>query len=271
MTARDRLCGLIAGMLAGLAGGLFGVGGGLVLVPMLTGFFRRTQHEAHGTSLAVIGATALTAIVVYGAHANIVWSSAACVALGSLITARLGARWATRLPARRLRRAFALFLVLVAARLLWEAPAVTTLGAPRGMVGIAASVLLGLVAGALAGVMGVGGGIIVVPALTLAFGLTQQAAQGTSLAIMLVTAPTAALEHARHGNVVWRLVPMLALGAAIGAPLSSWSAQGLPHAWLARGFALFLLATAVHLWTRTARPAEEATRGAGERATRPHA
>ncbi len=124
MTARDRLRGLIAGVVAGAAGGLFGVGGGLVLVPMLTGLFGVSQHEAHGTSLAVIGATALAALVVYGAHANVVWTAAAFVALGSLVTARLGARWASRLPAGRLRRAFALFLVLVALRLLWQTPTV---------------------------------------------------------------------------------------------------------------------------------------------------
>jgi hypothetical protein len=248
MTARDRLRGLGAGALTGFAGGMFGVGGGLVLVPMLTGFFRLTQHQAHGTSLAVIGATAITAIIIYGTHANVAWSTAAFVALGSMLTARLGARWAARLPAHRLRRVFAVFLVLVAVRLLWEAPPVSPRAVPQGLTGIALSFLLGLATGALAGLMGVGGGILVVPVLTLVFGLSQQVAQGTSLAVMVVTAPAAALEHARHDNVMWRLVPMLAAGAALGAPLASWSAQGLPHAWLVRGFALFILATAVHTW-----------------------
>jgi uncharacterized protein len=256
MTARDRIRGLLAGALTGIAGGLFGVGGGLVLVPVLTGYFRLTQHQAHGTSLAVIGATAITAILVYGAHANIAWSRAGLIALGSLVTARLGARWAARLPARTLRRAFAVFLLVVAIRLLWQVPAVglrPMLSMPAELI---ASLGLGLLAGLLAGVMGVGGGMIVVPGLTLVFGLSQQAAQGTSLAVMVVTAPSAAFEHARHGNVIWRLVPMLAVGAALGAPLASWSAQGLPHAWLVRAFALFLLATSIHTLIRdaTSRP-----------------
>ena len=251
MTARDRLRGLAAGALTGITGGLFGVGGGLVLIPMLTAFFRLTQHQAHGTSLAVIGATALAAIVVYGSHANIVWPTAALVAMGSLVTAPLGARWAARLPARRLRRAFAVFLALVAVRLLWQAPPVADHPALQGAAWVLACLGLGLVAGTLAGLMGVGGGMLVVPALTLLFGFTQQSAQGTSLAIMLATAPSAAIEHSRHGNVMWRLVPMLAIGAALGAPLASWFAQGLPHAWLVRGFALFILATAIHTWTRT--------------------
>lgn len=252
MSTRDRIRSLLAGALTGIAGGLFGVGGGLVLVPMLTGFFRLTQHQAHGTSLAVIGATAITAMLVYSAHANIAWSTAALIALGSLVTAPLGARWATRLPAHTLRRAFAVFLALVAVRLLWQTPPVGALALLSVRIELFASLLLGLVAGALAGMMGVGGGMLVVPALTLVFGLSQHAAQGTSLAVMVVTAPSAALEHSRHGNVMWRLVPMLAVGAALGAPLASWSAQGLPHAWLVRGFALFLLATAIRTWIRAA-------------------
>jgi len=263
MTARDRLSGLVAGTLTGIAGGLFGVGGGLVLVPILTGYYRLTHHQAIGTSLAVIGATAITAIVIYGSHQNIAWSAALVIALGSMVSARLGARWATRIPAARLRRAFAIFMALVAIRLLWEAPAVSTTGAPSGVMGLLAALGLGLAAGCLAGMMGVGGGIIVVPVLTLVFGLSQQAAQGTSLAVMVVTAPSAAYEHSRHRNVVWRLVPMLALGAALGAPLASWAAQRLPHAQLARGFALFLFATAVHIWTRASSPARASDCRAG--------
>ncbi len=250
MIARDPARGLMAGVVAGTAGGLFGVGGGILLVPMLTGFFGLTQHQAHGTSLAVIGATALAALVVYGAHTNVAWTTAAIVALGSLASAPLGARWAARVSTRGLRLAFAVFLVLVALRLLWETPAVGARHGLTGVGGIGFGLLLGLATGTLAGFMGVGGGLLIVPACTLALGMTQQVAQGTSLAVILVTAPAAAIEHARHGNLVWRVVPMLALGAALGAPLASIAAQMLPHEWLVRAFATFLIATGVHTWIR---------------------
>lgn len=263
MTTRDRLRGLFAGLVAGAAGGLFGVGGGLVLVPALTVFFGLTQHQAVGTSLAIIGATALTAILVYGTHANVVWIAAVPMALGSLVTAGLGAKLATRVPAARLRRTFAVFLVLVALRLLWQPPAVSEAATLGGVTGVVGFLLLGLAAGGLAGFMGVGGGIVVVPVLTLAFGMTQQAAQGTSLAVMLVTAPTAAFEHSRNRNVVWRLVPVLAIGTVLGAPLTAWAAQGLSHEWLTRGFALFLLATAIHTWIRSAPGEATVNRRAG--------
>ena len=167
-----------------------------------------------------------------------------------MATAGLGARAAARVSSRGLTRAFAIFLVLVALRLLWKVPPVSEHALLHGLRGVAFALGLGAAVGLLSGFMGVGGGILAVPAFTLGLGMSQQLAQGTSLALILVTAPAGAIEHARHGNVVLRLVPMLALGAAAGAVAASWLAQSLPHAELARAFAVFLLASAVHAWAR---------------------
>lgn len=251
MARREIAVALLTGVAAGLAGGLFGVGGGIVLVPLLTGALRLTQHEAHGTSLAAIGATAVASLFVYGAHGQVAWGTAALVGLASVLTARYGARLAARTSSRDLRRAFALLLVLVALRLLWRPP--TGAGAPfHGLLpAVAFDLLLGAAVGLLAGFMGVGGGVIAVPAFALILGMPQAMAQGTSLAVILVTAPAGAIEHHRHGNVRLALVPALAVGAAVGGPAAAWLAQGLPQAALARAFALFLLANAVHLWVRS--------------------
>ena len=264
MTPREQAGAALAGVVAGIAGGLFGVGGGLLLVPILTGFFSLTQHQAHGTSLAAIGATALASVLVYAAHGNVAWATAALMGIGSVVGARLGARWAARTSRSALARAFAVFLVLVALRLLWRTPAAApgaSAALAHGATGLAFDLGVGHAMGILAGYMGVGGGVIAVPALTLLLGFTQQAAQGTSLAVILITAPVGAFEHARHGNFVGRLVPALAVGAAIGGPLGSTLAQGLSHEVLARSFALFLLANAIVTWMR-ARP------GSGRRARR---
>ena len=256
MSAGTRLRAVLGGLIAGATGGLFGVGGGIVIVPLLTGWFGATQHQAHGTSLATVGATALASLFVYGAHGNVRWSVAAVVGLASVFAARWGARLASRVSGPQLTRAFALFLVLVALRLLWKAPSPGTgLDLAHGAAGLATDLALGLLVGLLAGFMGVGGGVLAVPAFTLLLGMSQQAAQGTSLAVILVTAPAGALEHHRRGNLMLSLVPWLALGAAIGGPLTSRIAQSLPNEWLTRGFAVFLLATAAHSWRRTARTA----------------
>ena len=253
MSAGGRLRALLAGLLAGIAGGLFGVGGGILLIPLLTGWLRTTQHQAHGTSLAAIGATAVASLAVYGAHSHVDWGTALAVGIASVLAAPLGARAAARTSPRRLTVGFAIFLVLVAIRLLWKAPEASAIIAGPGVAAIALDLLVGLAVGLLSGFMGVGGGILAVPAFTLLLGMPQQLAQGTSLAVILLTAPAGAIEHARHGNLVWRLVPMLAVGASIGAVASSFWVQGLPHLFLARAFAVFLLANVVATGVRAFR------------------
>jgi uncharacterized membrane protein YfcA len=247
MTIGGVLGAALAGFVAGLAGGLFGVGGGILLVPILTAWFALSQHQAHGTSLAVIGATACAGLTVYGLHGNVAWGPAALLTLASLPAARFAARLAARTSHQRLTLAFALLLVIVAVRMLWRVPtggAEHVLGGPAG---VAVSLALGGAVGLLSGYLGVGGGIIAVPTLTLLFGFGQQLAQGTSLALILVTAPFGALEHHRHGNVVPRLLPGLAVGALLGSPVGSMAAQRLPQATLARGFALFLVVNALRM------------------------
>ncbi|MBI5170763.1 MAG: sulfite exporter TauE/SafE family protein [Candidatus Eisenbacteria bacterium] len=258
MNTPDRLRASLTGFVAGLAGGLFGVGGGILLVPMLTGFFALTQHQAHGTSLAAIGATAIAGLVVYGTHGHVDWVTAATLGFASVFFARLGARGAARVSRSGLTQAFAVFLLVVAIRLFWKVPAGEGHALFTGPLRLAVALAVGASVGLLSGFLGVGGGILAVPALTLLFGAPQQTAQGTSLAVILVTAPFGALEHHRHGNVVPRLVPWLALGAAAGAPLASMVAQTLPQAALARAFAVFLVANAAYMWVRAARAATKA-------------
>ena len=254
-TSGSFLHAAVTGLVAGLAGGLFGVGGGIVLVPMLTSVLGLTQHQAHGTSLAAIGATAVAGLLVYGANGNVAWLPAGLLALASVPAANLGARFAARTSRERLVMAFAVFMVLVAARILWRAPVGSAEHALSGLGGLAVAAGVGVAVGVLSGFMGVGGGIIAVPALTLLFGMSQQLAQGTSLALILATAPFGALEHHRHGNVATRLLPGLAVGALVGAPLASLAAQRLPQAGLARGFAVFLLANAARtVWVALRRP-----------------
>ena len=246
-TSRGGWVAALAGFVAGLTGGLFGVGGGIILVPVLTSFFGLTQHQAHGTSLGVIGATAVAGLIVYGLAGNVAWWPAALMSVASIFTAQLGARLAARTSHRALTLAFAAMLLVIAGRILWAPPVGSSAHGLSGAWGVVAALGTGAATGLLAGFMGVGGGAVAVPALTFLFGMSQQLAQGTSLALILVTAPAGALQHHRLGNVVTRLLPGLAIGALLGAPLASVVAQRLPQAPLARGFAVFLIANAARL------------------------
>jgi uncharacterized membrane protein YfcA len=216
------------------------------MIPVFISVFRLTQHQAHGTSLAVIGAASVVAFTVYALHGNVAWITALAVGLVSAFTARIGARLATRTSAKRLGIAFAVFIAAIGVRLLWGLP-------PAGAARVAAAwtlpvdLLVGAAVGVLAGYMGVGGGILAVPAFTLLLGMPQQLAQGTSLGVILLTAPSGALEHHRAGNVVTRLIGPCALGAALGGLIASTWVQGLRGETVTRAFALFLLANALHL------------------------
>lgn len=122
MTAIDKkrdagICMLI-GAADGLFSGLTGIGGGAVLVPLLVNALRIPQHRAHGTSLAIIVAVAFAGLPVYAAEGAVDWILAAQLAVGSMIGVVVGARLMLRVRALILRRAFGIFLALIALRML---------------------------------------------------------------------------------------------------------------------------------------------------------
>ena len=116
------------------------------------------------------------------------------------------------------------------------------------LVGLA---VLGLTAGFLAGLLGIGGGVLMVPAMVLLFGFDQHVAQGTSLLVIIPAAITGSYTHHRNGRLVLRDAAMLAAGGVIGAVIGSVFALSIEDGLLRRLFAVFLLASAVRiLWPR---------------------
>ncbi len=121
------------------------------------------------------------------------------------------------------------------------------------MTEIVGFIALGLVAATIAAALGVGGGVIYVPVLVVAFGFEQHLAQGTSLAIVFPAAVIATVAHARHGNVRWRLAVPIAVGGVSAALLAAWLAIGLDPEVLRRIFGAFLLAVAARMGWRAYR------------------
>lgn len=107
------LLGLVAGSLAAT----LGIGGGVVFVPVLVSVFLFTQHEAQGTSLAVIVPTVLVAAVTHARAGRVVWRLTAWVGFAGVLGAVGGARLALRLDDALLRRFFAIVLVFIAVRM----------------------------------------------------------------------------------------------------------------------------------------------------------
>lgn len=113
--------------------------------------------------------------------------------------------------------------------------------------------LIGLVAGVLAGLFGVGGGILFVPTLTLVLGLTQIHAEASSLLAILPTAAAGAWRQRRYGNVRWRPALILGLSAVAGVEAGVQIAETLPEHALRRLFGVLMLCVAAQLAWRTLR------------------
>jgi uncharacterized protein len=254
-TSAGRLARALAlGVGAGLLSGLFGVGGGVVLVPGLVLLLHLGQHQAHATSLAAIIVTAAGAMQPFAADGSVEWVGGALIAAGAILGANLGATVMHRLSAVRLRQAFAVLVILVAVRMLVpsDLPAGTE-GQTIDALRLAGLGLLGLAAGTLSALMGVGGGVILVPALVLAFGFSQHAAEGTSLLVIIPTAIMGALRHARHGYTDWRLGLLVGAGGLAGGQLGARGALALDAERLTVLFGAFLLVMGVQLLRKAGR------------------
>jgi uncharacterized protein len=112
---------------------------------------------------------------------------------------------------------------------------------------VLAAIALGLLAGVLAGFFGVGGGILFVPALVLAFELGQLEAEGTSLAAILPTVVAGAWRQHRYGNVAWRTAALVGAVAILGVELGVRVAEALDEDVLRRLFALLLFGVAAQV------------------------
>lgn len=246
---------LLAGVGIGVFSGLFGVGGGALAVPALLWLGLR-QHTAHATSLAALTLTAAAGVVPFAlAGAVAGWASVVLVA-GTLAGTVLGAGVMHRLPERGLGIAFALLLVGVSLRLLLGVEGQAPGGAPTmGPETVLWLVVIGVGAGVLSSILGIGGGVVLVPALVLGFGFSQHAAEGTSLAVIIPTALLGAARHTRRGYTDWRTGLVIGLGGMAGAPAGAGAALAVEALALQRLFAVLLLVLGLRLlWSeRSAR------------------
>lgn len=212
------------GLAAGLLSGLFGVGGGTVIVPLLVLLLHFDQRLAAGTSLAAIVPTALVGVISYAVHGAVAWIPALIIAAGAVVGAQIGTRLLPRVSQTALRWAFVAFLVLVIVGLFLVVPsrdAALELTWTTGPL----MVLLGLFTGFLAGLIGVGGGVVVVPALVLLFGTSDLIAKGTSLLMMIPTAVSGTIGNLRHRNVDLLASGMIGVAACTTTALGAWLAE----------------------------------------------
>ncbi|HET9027155.1 MAG TPA: sulfite exporter TauE/SafE family protein [Trueperaceae bacterium] len=206
---------LVIGLAGGFFGSMVGLGGAVIIIPLLTGWAKVSQHKAHATSLVAVVFTGLIGAAAYAGGGALDWGIAVPVAIAAVITSTVAAAYSSRVPAGLLKRIFGGLLVAAALVLIlgFEISGQGIGGAWR----LPAAVVLGLMSGTLTGLLGIGGGAFVVPLLVFAFGLDQHLAQGTSLAVMIPAGIAGTVVHATNRRIDLRLVVGLIIGVAIGA------------------------------------------------------
>ena len=218
---RALICILI-GACVGMLAGLTGVGGGVFLVPLLVGVLYLSQYEAHGTSLAVIFPIALAGAIMYGVMGYFKWDVFLLLSFGGVIGVSLGAKMMTYVPERRLQWFFGLFLICVGFVMVLTHSANSAAGTEQGLRvwQYFEFIIAGLVAGLLSGILGVGGGVVLIPVMVLLVGIDQHTAQGISLAVIAIIAFFGAFTHYRHkhvrSDIAWLLVPSAVIYGLIG-------------------------------------------------------
>lgn len=234
---------VLAGVLGGLLAGVFGVGGGIVMVPLFVLFLGLDQRTAVTTSLVAIIPISVLGAMGYAAGGAVAWGSGVVIGLGSILGGQLGVRLLPHIPVPALQGLFAALLLYSAYELIKPDAVVTAAGTgPLWLL-----VVVGVVAGLLAGLLGIGGGIVIIPGLVLLAGVDLTTARGTSLLVVLITAATASITTVRAGQANVRVGVWAGLAGAPAALVAAVVSQSIPQRQAAWLFAGLMVVAAVQL------------------------
>jgi len=198
-TRPDMRIVALVGLAAGALGGLFGVGGGLIIVPGLVLVAKLERRLAHGTSLAATLPIALASLSTYVVNGNVDWAVAPLMAIGTVTGAIIGTKLLTILPKRTITIVFIVTVLATAVRLFLatETTGRDNLTTWSGVL----LVIIGLATGTLSGLLGIGGGVVMVPAMVVLFGMVPLIAKGTSVAVIVPTSIMGTIRNRANANV----------------------------------------------------------------------
>lgn len=221
-SARSIIVLIVVGMLVGVLSGTFGIGGGTVIVPALV-WLGLSQRNAAATSMLAIVPTSISGVISYATGGHVDWLAAALLFCGMFVGGQVGSWLLSRLPELALRWIFVVFLVFVVVDQVSFVPSrdhQITMTVATGV----CMVLLGVVIGMLAGLLGIGGGALAVPALSILFGASDLIARGTSLLAMFPNSITTSVANLKRNLVHVKAALIIGLVAAVTAPLGTWIA-----------------------------------------------
>lgn len=256
----DGLCYSIAGLVAGFLSGLMGMGGGIIVVPALLMTFSHDSAVlpslampiAVGTSLTVMIVTSFFSLRTHYQMGNLRWSLYQRMALGVIIGTCLGGLLADSVPSNWLKGAFSIFLIAVALKMLFYR---NTLGVER-YPAVWLNALVSVSIGLISGLLGLGGGIMMVPWLTWC-GIEMKKISAVSSLCTMTVALVGTLTYIitglnetnlplySTGYVYWLAVVCVAIPGMLTAPLGAKLANTLPASRLNYLFVGILLTTAI--------------------------
>jgi uncharacterized membrane protein YfcA len=235
----------------GLSLGLLGSGGSILTVPILVYLVGQPEKLAIAGSLAIVGAVALAGALPWAARGQVDGRSIAWFGLPGMVGALAGSWFAQFLPGSLQLTIFSGVMLLAATRMARAAPAQAPAPASRERL-----VIQGLAVGALTGIVGIGGGFLILPALVLLGGLSMHRAIGTSLAIIALNASTGFAKHAytlaQSGQALdWQVIGLFTAIGAAGSLAGQRLAGRLPQQTLRRAFALLLVVMGLYILWRS--------------------
>ncbi len=211
--------GLLIGAGAGLLSGLFGIGGGIVIVPALLALLSMERKLAHGTSLAATLPVAAASLVTYAIGGNVDWRVAACLATGAICGAVVGTHLLQIIPKRPLTIIFVAVILLTAIRLVL---ADDVMGREAlSFIGVLALITIGFITGTLSGMLGIGGGVIMVPVMVVLFGVVPVVAKGTSVAVIVPASLVGTIRNRKHSNADLRVAFAIGVAGIVSAVVGS--------------------------------------------------
>lgn len=205
---------LLVGGIGGTFSGALGVGGGVIMVPLMLWLLRMDQRRAAATSLLAIVPAAIAGSFSYGIAGEVDLLGAALIAIGGIAGSLIGTRLLRTLPLGWLRWGFVALLVLIAIRMFLVVPSRAE-ELDYSVWTVAGLIVLGLVMGVASGLFGIGGGVLMVPVLVAVFGVGDLLAKGISLLAMIPTSVTGTAANLRNRLV--RPVDGLVVGLAATA------------------------------------------------------
>jgi uncharacterized protein len=244
MTSLEIVLAVLSGLTAGVMSGLFGVGGGTVMTPAVQVLLGAPPIVALATPLPVIFPTAVTGAWTYRQGGQLDERAAAWMVGPGIVGAVAGAALTDVIETHLLLIVTALLLAREAVRILQgasrrQAEGEASPGMPTQLAGI------GLAAGFVSGLLGVGGGIIIVPLLMGILRMPLKRALGTSLLAIVVLVIPGTIVHAALGHIDWAIFAALTVGAVPGARIGARLALGARERTLRLLVGSFLLAVAL--------------------------